>query len=165
MNETSISNADRITDAQTTEEKFLRKIFIRDQMSQFARDPLLMARADGGYYWDVHGKQYLDALSGIYVVNVGHNNRHVIEAIRQQMQTLSFSPVMHGSNPLAVRLANRLVELAPGDLSAVKLLSGGSEATEAAIAGNTRGPEMSNSGRGSTGWPRSRERKFSTTWL
>ena len=131
--ETSISTADRITDAQTTEEKFLRKIFIRDQMSQFARDPLLMARADGVHYWDVHGKQYLDALSGIYVVNVGHNNRQVIEAIHQQMQTLSFSPVMHGSNPLAVRLANRLVEMAPGDLSAVKLLSGGSEATEAAI--------------------------------
>ena len=45
-NETSLSTAGRITDAQTTEERFLRKIFIRDQMSQFARDPLLMARFD-----------------------------------------------------------------------------------------------------------------------
>src|SRR5690606_31035137 len=57
----------------------------------------------------------------------------VIEAITRQMHQLCFAPVMHGSNPAAVRLANRLVELAPGDLAAVKLLSGGSEATEAAI--------------------------------
>ncbi|MCO6454693.1 MAG: aspartate aminotransferase family protein [Pirellulaceae bacterium] len=124
---------DDLSDQQTAEERFLRQIFIRAQMSEFVREPLMMTRADGVYYWDVHGKQYLDALSGIYTVSVGHNNRHVIEAIRRQMDQLCFSPVMHGSNPQAVRLANRLVNLAPGDLSAAKLLSGGSEATEAAI--------------------------------
>ena len=133
MTATSQNPAELISDAQAAEETFLRRIFIRDQMSEFVRDPLLMARADGVYYWDVHGNRYLDALSGIYVVSVGHNNRRVIDAIREQMDVLSFSPVMHGSNPVAVRLANRLVDLAPGDLSAVKLLSGGSEATEAAI--------------------------------
>ena len=42
-----------------------------------------MARADGVFYWDVHGKRYLDAISGIYVVSVGHNNRRVIDAIKQ----------------------------------------------------------------------------------
>ena len=92
-----------------------------------------MSRADGVYFWDVQGKQYLDALSGIYVVSVGHNNQRVIDAIVQQMKTLNFSPTMHGSNPLAVRLANRLVELAPDELTAVKLATGGSEATEAAM--------------------------------
>jgi adenosylmethionine-8-amino-7-oxononanoate aminotransferase len=122
-----------LTDAQTTETEFLRRIFVRSQMSEFARQPLLMARAEGVHYWDVQGKQYLDGLSGIYVVSVGHDNQRVIDAIKQQLDTLSFSPVMHGSNPWAVRLANRLAELAPGDLDAVKLLSGGSEATEAAI--------------------------------
>jgi adenosylmethionine-8-amino-7-oxononanoate aminotransferase len=81
----------------------------------------------------VNGKQYLDALSGIYVVNVGHNNRRVIEAIKRQMDVMTFSPAMHGTNPLAVRLANRLAELAPGDLNVVKLQTGGSEVTEAAI--------------------------------
>ena len=123
----------QISEAQTTEERFLRRIFIRRQMSEFARNPLLMSRADGVHYWDIHGKRYLDALSGIYVVSVGHNNRRVIDAIRDQLDVLSFSPVMHGSHPLAIRLANRLVELAPGDMSAVKFASGGSEATEAAI--------------------------------
>ncbi|MFP6762753.1 MAG: aminotransferase class III-fold pyridoxal phosphate-dependent enzyme, partial [Planctomycetaceae bacterium] len=125
--------AQQITDAQATEERFLRQIFIRSQMQEFVQDPLLMARADGVWYEDVHGQRYLDALSGIYVVSVGHNNRRVIDAVRNQLDTLAFSPPMHGSNSQAVRLANRLVELAPGDLSAVKLACGGSEATEAAI--------------------------------
>ena len=58
-----------------------------------------MARADGVHYWDVNGKRYLDALSGIYVASVGHNNRRVIEAIKRQLDVLHFSPPMHGTNP------------------------------------------------------------------
>jgi adenosylmethionine-8-amino-7-oxononanoate aminotransferase len=128
-----MSLPDLISDAQTTEERFLRHIFVRDQMAEWSRHPLVMARADGVHYWDVSGKRYLDALSGIYVVSVGHNNRRVIDAIRAQLDTLCFSPPMHGTNPLAVQLATLLAELAPGDLSAVKFQCGGSEVTEAAI--------------------------------
>jgi adenosylmethionine-8-amino-7-oxononanoate aminotransferase len=124
---------DLIADAQTTEEHFLRHIFVRDQMAEWSKSPLVMARADGVNYWDVHGKRYLDALSGIYVVSVGHNNRRVIDAIKKQLDTLCFSPAMHGTNPVAVQLANLLAELAPGDLSAVKFQCGGAEVTEAAI--------------------------------
>jgi adenosylmethionine-8-amino-7-oxononanoate aminotransferase len=124
---------DLIADAQTTEEHFLRHIFVRDQMAEWSRAPLVMARADGVHYWDVHGKRYLDALSGIYVVSVGHNNRRVIDSLHRQLDTLCFSPPMHGTNPVAVQLANLLAELAPGDLSAVKFQCGGSEVTEAAI--------------------------------
>jgi adenosylmethionine-8-amino-7-oxononanoate aminotransferase len=124
---------DLISHAQATEERFLRQIFVRDQMAEWSKDPFIMARADGVHYWDVHGKRYLDALSGIYVVAVGHNNRRVIEAVRRQLDTLHFSPPMHGTNPVAVQLANLLAELAPGDLSAVKFQCGGAEVTEAAI--------------------------------
>ncbi len=124
---------DLISRAQTTEEQFLRQIFVRDQMAEWSKQPLIMARADGMYYWDVQGKRYLDGLSGIYVASVGHNNRRVIDAIRQQLDTLAFSPPMHGTNPVAVQLANLLAEIAPGDLSAVKFQCGGSEVTEAAI--------------------------------
>lgn len=122
-----------IAEAQTTEDAFLRQIFVRDQMAEWSQQPLVMARADDVYYWDVSGKRYLDAISGIYVVSVGHNNRRVIEAIRHQFDILAFSPPMHGTNPLAVQLANLLAELAPGDLSTVKFECGGSEVTEAAI--------------------------------
>jgi adenosylmethionine-8-amino-7-oxononanoate aminotransferase len=124
---------DLISEAQTTQEQFLRHIFVRDQMAEWTKNPLIMAKADGVFYWDVKGKRYLDALSGIYVVSVGHNNRRVIEAIRRQLDTLTFSPVMHGTNPVAVQLANLLAELAPEDLSTVKFQCGGSEVTEAAI--------------------------------
>jgi adenosylmethionine-8-amino-7-oxononanoate aminotransferase len=124
---------DLIDYAQTSEEKFLRQIFVRDQMADWSRQPLIMARADGVHYWDVTGKRYLDALSGIYVVSVGHNNRRVIEAIHRQLDILHFSPVMHGTNPVAVQLANLLADLAPGDLNTVKFQCGGSEVTEAAI--------------------------------
>src|SRR5262245_51952058 len=102
-------------------------------MADWSKQPLIMARAEGVHYWDVHGKRYLDALSGIYVVAVGHGNRRVIDAIHKQLDTLHFSPPMHGTNPLAVQLANLLAELAPGDLSCVKFQCGGSEVTEAAI--------------------------------
>jgi adenosylmethionine-8-amino-7-oxononanoate aminotransferase len=124
---------DLIADAQTTEERFLRQIFVRDQMAEWSRHPLVMARAEGVHYWDVAGKRYLDALSGIYVASLGHNNPKVVEAVRRQMDVICFSPPMHGTNPLAVKLANLLAELAPGDLSAVKFQTGGSEVTEAAI--------------------------------
>ncbi|MBW3542278.1 MAG: aminotransferase class III-fold pyridoxal phosphate-dependent enzyme, partial [Planctomycetes bacterium] len=122
-----------ISEDQTTQERWLRQIFVRDQMAEWVRQPLVMARADGVHYWDVSGKRYWDALSGIYVVSVGHNNRRVIEAIRRQLDRLHFSPPMHGTNPVAVQLANLLAEIAPGDLSTVKFECGGAEVTEAAI--------------------------------
>jgi len=133
VNTPQLSGVDLISTAQTSEEEFLRKIFVRDQMSEWSKQPLIMERADGVHYWDIHGRRYLDGLSGIYVVAVGHNNRRVIDAIHAQLEVLHFSPPMHGTNPVAIQLANLLAELAPGDLSAVKLQCGGSEVTEAAI--------------------------------
>jgi adenosylmethionine-8-amino-7-oxononanoate aminotransferase len=155
---TTATMPDLITAAQTTEEQFLRHIFVRDQMAEWSKNPFIMARAEGVYYWDVEGKRYLDALSGIYVVAVGHANRRVIDAIRRQLETLHFTPPMHGTNPLAIQLANLLSDLAPsyarkpptangaaaksnGEPAAsagaggwtVKFQCGGSEVTEAAI--------------------------------
>ena len=46
---------DLISEAQATEERFLRQIFVRDQMAEWSKSPLVMARADGVHYWDVHG--------------------------------------------------------------------------------------------------------------
>jgi adenosylmethionine-8-amino-7-oxononanoate aminotransferase len=129
----SSSLPDLISVAQTTEQQFLRRIFVRDQMAEWSQDPFIIERADGVYYWDTQGKRYLDAISGIYVASVGHNNRRVIQAIHKQLDSLQFSPVMHGTNPVAVQLANVLAGLAPGDLSTVKFQCGGSEVTEAAI--------------------------------
>src|SRR3954471_17333060 len=95
---------------QTTEEEYLRQIFVRDQMAEWSKQPLVMSRADGIFYWDVQGKRYYAGISGIYAASVGHNNRRIIDAVKQQLDVLAFSPPMHGTNPLAVQLANLLAE-------------------------------------------------------
>jgi adenosylmethionine-8-amino-7-oxononanoate aminotransferase len=103
------------------------------QMSAFVQEPLVMARADGVRYWDVHGKEYLDGISGIFVANLGHGNRRIIEAVKRQLDILCFAPPMHGTSVPALELVRLLRQITPGDLKTVKLLSGGSEAVEAAL--------------------------------
>src|SRR5262245_30363986 len=122
-----------IADAQTTEERFLRQIFVRDQMAEWSKQPLLMAKAEGVHYWDVAGKRYLDALSGIYTVSVGHSNKRVIDAIRTQLETLHFSPPMHGSNPVAVQLANLIADLAPSVSRDAEALRSGARSLASAL--------------------------------
>ena len=122
-----------ITEKQTLQEQYLRQILIRDQMTEFAKAPFVMTGADGVYYTGIDGKRYLDGIAGMFVASVGHNNRRVIDAIKKQLDIMAFSPVMHSTNTLAVQLANKLADIAPGDLSAVKFCSGEAEANESAF--------------------------------
>ena len=62
------------------------------QMKEFCEDPFVIVRAEGVRYWDQRGKEYLDGLSGVFVVNVGHGNRRVIDAVTEQMKRLTFAP-------------------------------------------------------------------------
>lgn len=103
------------------------------QMKEFLEDPLIISKADGVRYWDIHGKMYYDGIAGIFTVSVGHNNTRILNAIKKQLDILTFSPPLHSTNPPAIHLANRISELLPGDLKTVKLVSGGSEATESAL--------------------------------
>jgi adenosylmethionine-8-amino-7-oxononanoate aminotransferase len=103
------------------------------QMKTFCERPLVIEKAKGICLWDVNGKRYIDGLSGIYVVNIGHGNEYVLEAMRRQMEKVNFAPPLHAVADISVRYAARLAELTPGDLNTIKLLSGGSEATEAAM--------------------------------
>jgi len=127
-------NSDPHSAARLKDPDLLRHIVLDfQQMSEFVQQPLIMERADGVRYWDVDGKCYLDGLSGIFVVTVGHNNRRVIEAIKAQLDRMAFAPPLHGTNPAAVELAALIAQITPGDLNTVKLLDSGSEATEAAM--------------------------------
>ena len=119
-------------DVQTTD--YLKHIILDFmQMQEFIKEPFVLSKADGIRYEDVNGKSYLDGISGIFVATVGHNNRRVIEAMKEQLDQMNFAPPLHGTNPLAIKLAKLLSEITPGDLNTIKLLSGGSEATEAAM--------------------------------
>lgn len=103
------------------------------QMKAFCDHPLIIERAKGIYLHDINGKTYIDGISGIYVVNIGHANPYVIEAIRKQQEKVSFVAPLHAVSDIAVVYAAKLATLTPGDLKTIKLLSGGSEATETAI--------------------------------
>ena len=103
------------------------------QMQEFAKHPIIMEKARGIWYEDVNGKKYIDGLSGVFVVNVGHGNRRVIEAMKKQLDEITFAPPLHSTNMRAIELVKLIASITPGDLHTVKLLSGGSEATEAAM--------------------------------
>jgi adenosylmethionine-8-amino-7-oxononanoate aminotransferase len=103
------------------------------QMKEFAKNPLIMKSAKGVWYEDVNGKKYLDGLSGIFTVNCGHGNQRIIDAIKNQLDTLSFAPPLHSTNVNALALRDLIVSVTPKELGTVKLVSGGSEATEAAM--------------------------------
>lgn len=96
--------------------------------------PVIYVRGRGATVQDVHGRQYLDGLSGLWNVNVGHGRRELAEAAAAQMQELAyFSSYVGSSNIPAITLANRLVEIAPDNLQAVFFTSGGAEANESAL--------------------------------
>jgi adenosylmethionine-8-amino-7-oxononanoate aminotransferase len=123
-----------ISDTKYATEEALRHIMLDYmQMAEFVKEPFIVARADGIRFWDVQGKEYLDGLAGVYVVNVGYGNPRMLEAVRRQLETLAFNPPMHGTNPRAIELANLLAEITPGDLHTVRLVDSGSEANEAAF--------------------------------
>ncbi|MGE3273202.1 MAG: aspartate aminotransferase family protein [Chloroflexota bacterium] len=103
------------------------------QMEEFAKDPFIIQGADGIRLKSVDGTEYIDGLAGVFTVSLGHGNRRIIDAITQQLNTVAFSPPLHGTNPQAIELARELIEFAPPGVSAVKFVSGGSEATEAAM--------------------------------
>lgn len=103
------------------------------QMKEFAANPLIMKKAHGVWYEDVNGKKYLDGLSGVFVVNAGHGNRRIIEAIKRQLEEISFSPPLQSTNVRALELSKLLRSVLPKGLNTIKLFSGGSEATEAAM--------------------------------
>ena len=103
------------------------------QMEEFARDPFIVAEADGIRIRDVDGREYIDGLAGVFTVSLGHGNRAIVEAMTAQLQKLAFAPPLHGTNTVAIELSRALLDFAPPGFEAVKLLSGGSEATEAAM--------------------------------
>jgi hypothetical protein len=93
----------------------------------------LAVQGDGVYIVDSTGKRYLDASGGAAVSCLGHSNRRVIEAVQAQLDRLAFAHTGFFSSVPAEALAELLISEAPGRLDRVYLVSGGSEAVEAAI--------------------------------
>ena len=95
-------------------------------------DVPVIVRGDGCYVYDENGKRYLDGLSALYCVNVGHGRAELGQAAADQAKELGFYTNWSYAHPRSIELAVRIADLAPGNLNRVFFTSGGSEAVESA---------------------------------
>jgi adenosylmethionine-8-amino-7-oxononanoate aminotransferase len=103
------------------------------RLSAYADSPVpVIARGEGAYIYDTHGKRYLDGLAGLFVVQAGHGRHELADAAAKQASELAYFPIWSYAHPQAVVLAERLAGLAPGDLNRVFFTTSGSEAVESA---------------------------------
>jgi adenosylmethionine-8-amino-7-oxononanoate aminotransferase len=94
--------------------------------------PPIIARGEGVTIFDDRGKSYLDALSGLFTVQVGHGRTELAEVAARQAGTLAYFPLWGYATPTAIELAERLAHYAPGDLNRIFFTTGGTEAVETA---------------------------------
>ena len=89
--------------------------------------------AKGSILKDVHGKEYIDGISGLWVVNVGHGRAEIADAMAEQAKKLAYVSSTIYTNEPAAHLSEKIAEITPGDLSRAYFVSGGSEAVETAL--------------------------------
>jgi len=99
----------------------------------FIRNPLVLHRAQGLYYWDTAGKRYFDAIGGVFVATLGHGHPRILSGMREQMERMTFAAPLHGIADVTLKFVEKLGSVCPGNLRYVKPFSGGSEAVESAF--------------------------------
>jgi len=98
------------------------------------QDPLLIVEGRGAILKDAQGREYIDSLSGLWNVNVGHGRPELAEAASEQMRRLAFNSNYAGaSNVPSIELADRLVRLAYPSSSGVYFTTAGAESNESAF--------------------------------
>jgi adenosylmethionine-8-amino-7-oxononanoate aminotransferase len=96
-------------------------------------EPPVIVRGEGCYLWDDKGNRYLDALAGLFSVQIGYSHGEEIgQAALAQMRELPFYTNWSYAHPRAIELAETLAGLTPNDQNRVFFVSGGSEAVESA---------------------------------
>jgi adenosylmethionine-8-amino-7-oxononanoate aminotransferase len=129
MPETSKTNAQPLDLREAT-----RHVMVDfNQMQTFSANPLIMVEGDGIRLTDHEGRTYIDGLSGVFAVSLGHGNEEIVDAIVAQHRRLSFSSPIMTTTDRALELAEALLRITGGRYDVVKQFSSGSEATESAI--------------------------------
>jgi len=129
----TISSTTRSTDE--LEELAKRHLWMHfTRMAAYSHgEPLpIIDRGEGCYLYDHAGKRYLDSLSGLFVVQVGHGRQELAVAGSHQGGQLGYFPLWSYAHPPGIELAARLAELSPGDLNRIFFTVSGSEAVESA---------------------------------
>src|SRR5699024_5433718 len=104
------------------------------QQQQENGPKVIMEKGDGIFLTDNNGNAYMDAMSSLWNVNIGHGRKELADAAAQQMEKLAFSSAFSTfSHEPAIRLAEKIASIAPSGLNAVFFTSGGSESNDSAI--------------------------------
>lgn len=119
-------------DYQTAGRDHLWLHFTRHSTYEKGGEMPLIVKGEGHKIWDSHGREYIDGLAGLFVVQVGHGRDELAEAAAKQAKELAFFPLWSFAHPRAVELADRIAAMAPGDLNRVFFTTGGGEAVESA---------------------------------
>src|SRR3954452_19053688 len=109
-----------------------RKHVFHSWSSQGTLKPMVIAGAEGSWFWDENGKRYLDFASQLVNINIGHQHPKLVAAIQEQAATLCTIAPFH-ANAARSEAARLISELAPGDLDMVFFTNGGAGATENAM--------------------------------
>jgi len=98
------------------------------------RGPVVIARGDGCYVEDEHGKRYLEGMSGLWCASLGFSEKRLVAAATAQLDALPYYHLFnHRSHPPGIALAQALSAVAPAGLNHVLFANSGSEANDAAI--------------------------------
>ena len=95
-------------------------------------EPLAIERGEGLYVWDVEGNKYLDFFGGILVTSVGHGHPKVLERVKAQIDRIVHTSTLYLHENI-IALAEKLADIAPGDLSTSFFTNSGTEANETAV--------------------------------
>jgi len=102
-----------------------------DHQSLAAKGARVITHAEGIYVWDADGNKILDAMSGLWCVNVGYGQQALIDAATQQLKTLPFyNAFFNTSTPPAIELGELLAEIAPPGFKHFFFSSSGSESND-----------------------------------
>ena len=108
-------------------------IYLREPSDMAEKgEPQIFVEGKGVRVTDALGRSYIDAMSGLWLKNVGYGRTEIADAAYQQMLKLTYMPKGSTSEP-TVRLAEKLAQITPGDLSRSFFTSGGSESVETAM--------------------------------
>lgn len=103
------------------------------QMSEYGEEQLVIRKAQGATITDIYGKDYIDAVGGLWCVNAGYGRANILAAMANQAADASYVSLFGRSHIPGARLAKNLTEIAPNGLNHVFFSNGGSEAVETAI--------------------------------
>ena len=99
----------------------------------FKKNPRLISKAKGMYYYTPSGDKILDGVAGLWCCNAGHNREPIVEAIKNQAEELDFAPAFNMGHPKSFELSSKLTQLAPNGFNHVFFGNSGSEAVESAL--------------------------------